>query len=90
MYHRNWLTINEFENSLWSLPLGIADYAAGASTSPTQSRTNSMQREPFQYFDKGSMATVSRFFAVAKIGHWMRVKRLPDATSSSSEFPRLS
>lgn len=26
------------------------------------------QREPFQYFDKGSMATVSRFSAVAKIG----------------------
>ena len=26
------------------------------------------QREPFQYFDKGSMATVSRFYAVAKIG----------------------
>src|ERR1700742_263251 len=26
------------------------------------------QREPFQYFDKGSMATVSRFSAVVKIG----------------------
>lgn len=26
------------------------------------------QREPFHYFDKGSMATVSRFSAVAKIG----------------------
>jgi NADH:ubiquinone reductase (H+-translocating) len=26
------------------------------------------QREPFQYFDKGSMATVSRFSAVAKVG----------------------
>jgi NADH dehydrogenase len=26
------------------------------------------QREPFEYFDKGSMATVSRFSAVAKIG----------------------
>ncbi|MCB0946715.1 MAG: NAD(P)/FAD-dependent oxidoreductase, partial [Mycobacterium sp.] len=25
-------------------------------------------REPFQYFDKGSMATVSRYSAVAKIG----------------------
>jgi NADH dehydrogenase len=25
-------------------------------------------REPFQYFDKGSMASVSRFSAVAKIG----------------------
>lgn len=28
------------------------------------------EREPFQYFDKGSMATVSRFSAVAKIGPW--------------------
>jgi NADH:ubiquinone reductase (H+-translocating) len=26
------------------------------------------EREPFQYFDKGSMATISRFSAVAKIG----------------------
>src|SRR6201994_1677345 len=26
------------------------------------------QREPFHYFDKGSMATVSRFSAVAKVG----------------------
>ncbi|PRC46554.1 FAD-dependent oxidoreductase, partial [Mycobacterium sp. ITM-2017-0098] len=26
------------------------------------------QREPFSYFDKGSMATVSKFSAVAKIG----------------------
>ena len=26
------------------------------------------EREPFQFFDKGSMATVSRFSAVAKIG----------------------
>ncbi len=29
---------------------------------------NPAAREPFQYFDKGSMATVSRFSAVAKIG----------------------
>jgi NADH dehydrogenase len=29
---------------------------------------NPEEREPFQYFDKGSMATVSRFSAVAKIG----------------------
>ncbi len=28
---------------------------------------NPAEREPFQYFDKGSMATVSRFSAVAKI-----------------------
>jgi len=29
---------------------------------------NPSEREPFHYFDKGSMATVSRFSAVAKIG----------------------
>jgi NADH dehydrogenase len=29
---------------------------------------NAEEREPFQYLDKGSMATVSRFSAVAKIG----------------------
>jgi NADH:ubiquinone reductase (H+-translocating) len=29
---------------------------------------NPAEREPFQYFDKGAMATVSRFSAVAKIG----------------------
>jgi NADH:ubiquinone reductase (H+-translocating) len=29
---------------------------------------NPAEREPFQYFDKGSMATISRFSAVAKIG----------------------
>ena len=29
---------------------------------------NPSEREPFKYFDKGSMATVSRFSAVAKIG----------------------
>jgi NADH:ubiquinone reductase (H+-translocating) len=44
-----------------------AKYAAGtikaelAGADPTA-------REPFQYFDKGSMATVSRFSALAKIG----------------------
>jgi NADH:ubiquinone reductase (H+-translocating) len=29
---------------------------------------NPAEREPFQYFDKGSMATISRFSAVAQIG----------------------
>ena len=35
----------------------------GAARAPTRA-----EREPFQYFDKGSMATVSKFNAVAKIG----------------------
>lgn len=31
-------------------------------------QTDPASREPFKYFDKGSMATVSRFSAVAKVG----------------------
>lgn len=40
----------------------IADEVAG------QGPTNPDEREPFAYFDKGSMATVSRFSAVVKMG----------------------
>ncbi|OBB46564.1 MULTISPECIES: NAD(P)/FAD-dependent oxidoreductase [Mycobacteriaceae] len=42
-------------------------YAANAIRAELKGADPS-QREPFQYFDKGSMATVSRFSAVAKIG----------------------
>lgn len=42
-------------------------YAANAIKAELKGADPS-QREPFQYFDKGSMATVSRFSAVAKIG----------------------
>ncbi len=43
------------------------------STSPTAIKSelkgaDPLEREPFEYFDKGSMATVSRFSAVAQIG----------------------
>jgi NADH dehydrogenase len=44
-----------------------AKYAAKAIKAELKG-ANPNQREPFQYFDKGSMATVSRFSAVAKIG----------------------
>ncbi|WP_343603301.1 NAD(P)/FAD-dependent oxidoreductase [Mycobacterium sp.] len=44
-----------------------AKYAAGTITAELAG-ADPAQREPFQYFDKGSMATVSRFSAVAKIG----------------------
>jgi NADH dehydrogenase len=44
-----------------------AKYVAGAVKAELAGAAPS-QREPFQYFDKGSMATVSRFSAVAKIG----------------------
>ena len=44
-----------------------AKYAARAIKSELKG-VNSVERKPFRYFDKGSMATVSRFSAVAKIG----------------------
>jgi len=44
-----------------------AKYAAGTIKAELKG-ADPTQREPFQYFDKGSMATVSRFSAVAQIG----------------------
>jgi NADH dehydrogenase len=44
-----------------------AKYAAKAIKAELKG-ADPTKREPFQYFDKGSMATVSRFSAVAKIG----------------------
>jgi NADH dehydrogenase len=39
-----------------------------AASPPLPEPFHCAAREPFQYFDKGSMATVSRFSAVAKVG----------------------
>ena len=44
-----------------------AKYAAKAIKAELKG-ADPAKREPFQYFDKGSMATVSRYSAVAKIG----------------------
>ncbi|CQD14244.1 DoxD family protein/pyridine nucleotide-disulfide oxidoreductase [Mycobacterium lentiflavum] len=44
-----------------------AKYVAGTIKAELAG-ANPAEREPFQYFDKGSMATVSRFSAVAKVG----------------------
>jgi len=44
-----------------------ANYAAKAIIAGLKG-ADPAQREPFSYFDKGSMATVSRFSAVAKVG----------------------
>jgi len=44
-----------------------AKYAAKAIKAELKG-ADPAEREPFQYFDKGSMATVSRFSAVAQIG----------------------
>lgn len=44
-----------------------ANYAAKQIKASLKGEDSS-QRQPFKYFDKGSMATVSRFNAVAKVG----------------------
>ena len=46
------------------------------------------QREPFQYFDKGSMATVSRFSAVAKIGPFLSSRRSQLTITEQQAFAR--
>ena len=45
------------------------EYAAGVIAAETEAEAGEIgDREPFEYFDKGSMATVSRFAAVVKMG----------------------
>ncbi|WP_027497137.1 NAD(P)/FAD-dependent oxidoreductase [Rhodococcus sp. JG-3] len=45
-----------------------ATYAAKLIKASVKGQDDPTQRAPFKYFDKGSMATVSRFNAVAKVG----------------------
>jgi NADH dehydrogenase len=45
-----------------------AKYATKAIKRSLSGQDDPTHREPFKYFDKGSMATVSRFSAVAKVG----------------------
>jgi NADH dehydrogenase len=45
-----------------------AKYATKAIKRALAGRDDPTNREPFKYFDKGSMATVSRFSAVAQVG----------------------
>ncbi|MBY4130326.1 NAD(P)/FAD-dependent oxidoreductase [Rhodococcus fascians] len=45
-----------------------ATYAAKLIKASVKGEDDPAQRAPFKYFDKGSMATVSRFNAVAKVG----------------------
>ncbi|CCQ16412.1 NADH dehydrogenase [Rhodococcus sp. AW25M09] len=45
-----------------------ATYAAKLIKASVKGEDDPTQRAPFKYFDKGSMATVSRFNAVAKVG----------------------
>ena len=64
-------------SATWRPSKGCRAWRRARSRAPStwrrRSRPNSRaptppQREPFEYFDKGSMATVSRFSAVAKVG----------------------
>ena len=43
-------------------------YSARQIIAEVEGTADSSRRKPFRYFDKGSMATVSRFNAVVKIG----------------------
>ena len=43
-------------------------YAARQIIGESEGKTNPANRKPFKYFDKGSMATVSKFNAVVKVG----------------------
>ncbi|MRH88423.1 NAD(P)/FAD-dependent oxidoreductase [Nocardia sp. SYP-A9097] len=43
-------------------------YAAKAIKAEVEGKQQPQERKPFKYFDKGSMATVSRFSAVCQIG----------------------
>jgi NADH dehydrogenase len=45
-----------------------ATYATKCIKRSLKGRDDPAQRAPFKYFDKGSMATVSRYSAVAKVG----------------------
>src|SRR4029077_5901628 len=45
-----------------------ASYATKALKQGLKGRDDPANRKPFKYFDKGSMATISRYSAVAKVG----------------------
>ena len=73
--HKNVFVVGDMM-SLDGLP-GVAqvaiqggEYAADLITAETEGGeiAENAAREPFEYFDKGSMATVSRFAAVVKMG----------------------
>ena len=57
-------------------------YAAKAIKSELKG-ADAAAREPFKYFDKGSMATVSRFSAVARSERWSSAASSPGLRGSS-------
>ena len=64
-----------------------AKYAAKAIKAELKG-ADPAQREPFQYFDKGSMATMSRFSAVAMVGP-VGIRRLHRVAGVAGAAPRL-
>lgn len=71
--HRNVFVVGDMMNldklpGLAQVAIQTGEYAAKAIKDGVENDQEPDQREPFEYFDKGSMAIVSRFHAVVKMG----------------------
>lgn len=71
--HRNVFVVGDMMNldklpGLAQVAIQSGEYAAKAIKAGVEEEQEPDQREPFAYFDKGSMAIVSRFHAVVKMG----------------------
>ena len=71
--HRNVFVVGDMMNldklpGLAQVAIQSGEYAAKAIKAGVEDEQEPDQREPFEYFDKGSMAIVSRFHAVVKMG----------------------
>lgn len=71
--HRNVFVVGDMMNldklpGLAQVAIQSGEYAAKAIKAGVENGQEPDQREPFAYFDKGSMAIVSRFHAVVKMG----------------------
>ena len=71
--HRNVFVVGDMMNldklpGLAQVAIQSGEYAAKAIKAGVENEQEPDQREPFEYFDKGSMAIVSRFHAVVKMG----------------------
>nr|VDG63676.1 NADH dehydrogenase [Streptococcus thermophilus] len=71
--HRNVFVVGDMMNldklpGLAQVAIQSGEYAAKAIKDGVENDQEPDQREPFEYFDKGSMAIVSRFHAVVQMG----------------------
>lgn len=71
--HRNVFVVGDMMNldklpGLAQVAIQSGEYAAKAIKAGVEDEQEPDQRKPFEYFDKGSMAIVSRFHAVVKMG----------------------